>query len=196
MTDGMEGLALAIAIASLCILVTPALLFGGVGYFVMRKRAGVLGAVAGVALGLGLGALVVVATFMESTWSPPVELTLEAPPDLRHRSVILLEDASAPTEIPWSGLEIPLSSPSARLPIPASGILRVRSLELVRTHDRVVRLSSGEEALGMAFLNPPPGIRASQLMYFDFAPHPSPEPDPSLMDPAALAAFVRAREAE
>lgn len=195
MTDGMEGLALAIAIASLCILVTPALLLGGVGYFVMR-RARVLGALGGVALGLGLGALAVVATFMESTWNPPVELTLETAPDLRHRSVILLEDPNALTEIPWSGAAIPLSAPSARLPIPASGILRVRSLELLRTHDRTVRLSSGEEAVGMVFLPAPPGVGASQLMYFDFVPYPSPEPDPSRMDPAALAALIRAREAE
>jgi len=196
MTDGMEGLALAILLASICILLTPALLFGGVGYFVLRKRAGILGAALGVALGLGLGALIVVATFMESTWNPPVELTLDVPPDLRHRSVLLLEDPTASAEIPWSGMEIPLSSPSAHLTIPASGFLRVRSLEMVRTHDRVVRLSTGETAWGMAFLNPPPGLGATQLMYFDFVAYPSPEPDPSLMDSVALEAWVRAREAE
>ena len=89
-----------------------------------------------------------------------------------------------------------MSSPSARLTIPASGFLRVRSLEMVRTHDRVVRLSTGETAWGMAFLNAPPGLGATQLMYFDFAPYPSPEPDPSLMDPSALEAWARARAAE
>ncbi len=194
--DGMEGLALAILLASICILLTPALLLGGLGYFVLRKRAGIVGAAIGAVVGLGMGALIVVATFMESTWNPPLELTFEAPPDLRHRSVLLLEDPTVSTEIPWSGMEMPLSSPSARLPIPASGFLRVRSLEAIRTHDRIVRLSTGEEALGMAFLNPPPGLGGSQLMYFDFTPYPSSEPDPSLMDPATLEAWVRAREAE
>jgi hypothetical protein len=192
----MEGLALAILLASICILLTPALLFGGVGYFVLRKRAGILGAAIGVALGLAIGALAVVATFMESTWNPPVELTIDVPPDLRHRSIVLLEDPSATAEIPWAGMEIPLSSPSAHLAVPPSGFLRVRSLEMLRTHDRVVRLSTGETAWGMAFLNPPPGLGASQLMYFDFVPYPSPEPDPSLMEPAALLAWIQAREAE
>lgn len=195
--DGMEGLAIAILLASICILLTPAMLLGGLGYFVLRKRAGIVGAAIGVCVGLGMGALIVVATFMESTWNPPVELTFEAPPDLRHRSVLLLEDPTVSTEIPWSGMEMPLSSPTARIAIPRSGFLRVRSLEMIRTHDRIVRLSSGEEAVGMAFLNPPPGLGATQLMYFDFVPgYPSTEADPSMMDPATLEAWVRAREAE
>ena len=52
--DGMEGLALAIALASLCMLITPALVFGTIGYVVSRGRRGWVGALVGVVLGLGV----------------------------------------------------------------------------------------------------------------------------------------------
>lgn len=195
--DGMGGLAAAIGLASLCILVVPAALGGALGYFALRKWSGALGALLGAVLGAGTGVVAVAATFYESTFDPPVAITFEAPPGYRHDDVILLEDPSAP-EIPWTGPNLPFVSPEARLPVDRGGVLRVRSLLELQTNDREGFLATGERAWGFAMYPAPPGLSATSVVVFDFAPYGARrEPELPYPDEAeALATVIRAREAE
>lgn len=196
--DGMEGLALAIFAASICIFVVPGLLLGAIGYFALRtKKGGAIGTVLGVVIGLGLGALGVTYTFFESTWDPPVHITFVTPPGYVHETVILLEDPTASLDIPWTGLEMPLSSRSAIMTLPRSGVLRVRSVSDLMTNDRTAELTDGRRMWGMIMQPAPPGLGASQLIVFDFMMSGTrSEPDMGMMTPEALAATIRAREAE
>lgn len=194
----MEGLAIAIFAASICMLVLPALMLGGLGYLALRRgKGGVLGAVIGVAVGLGLGALAVTYTFFESTWSPPLSITFVTPPGYVYDTVILLEDPTAAAEIPWTGAELPFSSRTATMPIPRSGVLRVRSVSDLMVNDRQALLSDGRRMWGMIMQPAPPGLGATQLVVFDFMAYgTNTEPDMSLMTPEAVASVVRTREAE
>ena len=196
--DGMEGLALAIFAASICMLVVPGLVLGAIGYLALRtKRGAAVGAVVGLAIGLGLGALAVTYTFFESTWDPPVHITFVTPPGYVHETVILLEDPTASLDIPWTGLEMPLASRSAIMTLPRSGVLRVRNVSDLMTNDRTAELSDGRHMWGMIMQPAPPGLGASQLIVFDFMMSGTrSEPDMGMMTPEALAATIRAREAE
>jgi hypothetical protein len=199
--DGMEGLAIAILGASLCLLVVPALVLAGLGYFALRNvggnKGGALGAAAGLVIGLLVGGLVVTYTFFESTWNPPLEITFEMPAGYPHETVIMLEDPAATADIPWTGLDAPLSTRSATIPIPRSGVLRVRSVTDLMTHDRAAHLSDGRVMMGMIMRPAPPGLSASQLVVFDFAAYGTArEPDMSMMTDEVLTRTILAREAE
>lgn len=195
--DGLGGLAAAIALASICILALPAVLGGVLGYFALRKWSAAAGAIVGALLGGGMGYVAVMATFYESSFDPPVAITFETPPGYRHDDVILLEDPSAP-EIPWTGLDVPFSSPTARMPVDRGGVARVRSLEALRTSDRRAFLATGEMALGFSTYPAPPGLSATSVVVFDFAPYGARrEPElPYFDEGEALAIVLRAREAE
>jgi hypothetical protein len=193
----MGGLAAAIALASLCILAVPAGLGAVLGDFALRKWSGVAGALLGAVVGAVAGVVAVAATFYESAFDPPLAITFEVPPGYRHDDVILLEDPSA-APIPWSGLDVPFSSPSARLPVDRGGVVRVRSLLDLSANDRRAFLPSGEPSMGFASLPAPPGLSATSVVVFDFAPYGA-RREPALPydgDPAALAAQIAAREAE
>ena len=193
--DGMDGLALAIVLASLCILIAPALVFGSLGYVAARKRRGWLGALIGVVIGLGAGAVGVVATFMESTWDPPGELTLEVPPGFAHEWVLILADPTVSTEIDWRGLDVPLMARTASLAVPPSGVVRVRALGMVDGGDVRAQLSSGETQWGIVAMSAPSGVGAGRVVAYCFRPYPFCQPDLTPTDPDALRALILEREA-
>ncbi len=193
----MGGLAIAIGAASLLMIAVPAGVLGTLGYLVMRKRAGALGAVAGALLGATGGVLAVTATFFESTWSPQPTLTLDVPPGFRHEWVLIIADPASPTELVWAGVDAPFLSQSARLKVPPSGVVRVRALGRLDGDDVRATLSTGATSWGRAGLNAPPGLGGSgRLVAFGFVPYPGKEPEIGSLTLAALEALVRAREAE
>ena len=192
--DGMDGLALAILLASLCILIAPALVLGTLGYVVSRKRRGWLGALAGVVIGLGAGALGVVATFMESTWDPPMELTLEVPPAFAHDQVLIVADPTASTEIDWRGLDVPLMARTASLAVPPSGVVRVRELGALDGGGVNAQLSSGETHWGMTAMNAPSSLGGGRVVAYCFRPYPFCQPELTPTDPDGLEALILERE--
>lgn len=192
----MEGLAIAIAVASLAIVVVPAGLGGVLGYVALRKRQGALGALAGALLGGAGGVLGVTATFFEDTWSPPPSLTIEAPPGFAHEWVVFIADPSAGTAITWTGVDAPFTSRRARIAVPASGVLRVRDLGRIDGGGVRARLATGVEATGAVAKPAPPGIGPGRFVAYGFAPYPGREPDLGSLEPGALEALLRAREAE
>lgn len=185
--DGMSGLSWAISAASLCILVLPGLFGGAAGYFVLRKHAGWLGAILGFVVGAGAGALAVTATFYESTWSPPDTLVIDVPPGFAHPTVMFVADPAAPLEVEWTGLDLPLMSRRGRVSVPATGVVRVRSVEWIGGTEVRASLSTGATETGLAVVDVP-GI--GRVVALDFAPYPGALPS----DPAALAAAIRERE--
>lgn len=189
----MQGMALSIALASLCIMVLPGLLFGGVGYYLMRERRGWLGGLLGFALGLIVGVLSVTATFYEQTWDPLPALVLEVPPGFDQDIVVLLGDASADAEVRWTGADIPFFARTGHIEVPASGIMRVRALEGVLGGN--VALSTGASAWGSLASPVPDGVRAERLFVLCFRPYPGCEPDIGRLDADALRALIAEREA-
>jgi hypothetical protein len=190
--DGLGGLAAAIGLASLCMVVLPALACGALGGRALRGRAPVAGWIGGAVIGGGLGFLAVTATFYESAWDPPLEIRFEAPPDFRHHTVFLLADPSVSTEIPWTGLDVPFSSPRAEMTLPSSGVVRVRSVDALSSHDRVAYLG-GRRSYGFSSRPAPAELGATSLVSFDFEPYTGGEDGED--DPSALAERIRAREA-
>lgn len=188
----MGGLAWAIAAASLCLLVAPALIGGALGYFVLRKRAGWLGAVLGALGGVVLGGLGVAATFYESSWSPPSTLIIDAP-GLRHSQVIFVEDAAAANDVVWTGFSMPFTARAGRVTVPASGVIRVRTTAWIYGREVRASLTTGQTETGLSVLEAP-GV--GHLVVLDFAPYPAAVPDISSLTPAELARMVTEREAE
>ena len=188
----MDGLALAIAAASLCMLLVPGLLGATLGYFALRKRARWVGVVIGFVIGIGLGGLAVAATFFESTFSPPDELSIDAP-GLRHETVIFVEDAHAPSAVEWTGSRLPFSSRIGHVAVPASGVLRVRSVDWIGGREVRARLVTGMAEQSLSVRDVPP---LGRVVVFGFAPYPGTEADPAVLDPPSLLALIREREAE
>jgi hypothetical protein len=132
--DGASGLAMAIGIAMVL------MVLGSVGAFVLIARAlkrwvrptlRVPVVVAMVVVGAGIGWVLVMATFYESSWSPPPQLSLATPPGFTAPAVLLLEDPRAPGSLEWHDSWLPFTTPTATANIPPSGILRVRSFGLI-----------------------------------------------------------------
>jgi hypothetical protein len=194
--DGMAGLALAIGAACIALVFAPAAIGGVLGYLALRGRVGAFGALLGGLLGAGAGALAVTATFFESTWSPPQTLLLEVPAGFAHEWVVLIADPTASADVAWGGFDAPFTSRRARLAVPSSGVLRVRDLGPLDGADVEAFLSTGKRQGGRASLNAPPGVGPGRLAAFHFASYPGREPDLGSLAPAALAARLRALEAE
>lgn len=192
----MEGLAIAIGVASLLMVAVPTGLLGGLGYLVLRPRAPMLGAVLGALLGASGGVLVTLATFFESTWSPPPTLRFEVPAGFRHEWVVLIVDPAATAEVAWTGVDAPFLSRHGRLAVPLSGVVRVRDLGAIDGGDVNASLSTGPTSWGRAALNAPPAVGPSRLVAFNFVPYPGTEPDLGALSPAELTALLHAREAE
>ena len=132
--DGMSGLALAITLAICGIIATGLLLFFFIGRNLGRRfnlghGGRLLTGIVGAVLGLGLGLLAVTATFYESQWMPPPQVTFKLPAEFTHRWVFLLEDPSSRNELIWHGSEwLPFQGMTTETDMPANGVLRVRSL--------------------------------------------------------------------
>lgn len=188
--DGMNGLAIAIFIGCLFLLIGPALLGGWIG-----GRFGKGGRVGGAMLGIGVGFLVTTATFFESTWSPPPRLTLEVPEQFPHEWVYLITDPSSSTEVRWSGVDAPFMSRSTTLKVPPSGIVRVRDLGRIDGDNVEATLSNGKKQWGKAGINAPKAFGGLRMVAYGFVEYPGNEPEPGSVDEATLSALLTSREA-
>lgn len=131
--DGMGGLAVAIILAMVLMIVGAWAIALLLGRWVARqrgaspaavKKAGLFASLIGVALGLSA----VAATFFESSWSPPPKLEISVPPGYAQSWTILLEDSRAPAEIVWRGADFPFAQRRGRIAVPPAGVLRVKAL--------------------------------------------------------------------
>lgn len=194
----MNGLAAAILVVMGLMLAGGAALFGWLGSLVgraagwraeARRWATALGAVAG----LGVGALLCVATFMETTWAPPPTVQFTGEGAAANRWVVLLEDPRAPTVLAWSGVEAPFLGVTTRVAVGPSGVVRVRSLNRIAGRGDVRALwPDGVQATGMSAGPAPAGTGARTFVGFERGPWRGPEDDLPMGDD--LAAWIRARE--
>lgn len=177
----------------------------GIGFFLGRVIAGRFGWQSGkrtlAALGMGatglcIGALIVIATFFESTWSPPPMIRFDVPPGFAPHWVILLEDRTASATIAWRGKELPFSGKSAAIRVPRSGVVRVRDLgEIAGRGDIRTHWSDGARSIGFAGGPAPKASGATFYSAFDRdGPRAARSEAPPFGDEAALAAYVAARE--
>ncbi|MEO8247745.1 MAG: hypothetical protein ABI589_00095 [Burkholderiales bacterium] len=199
--DGMGGLAMAIGIAMLLILLVAFVLPFFAGRLFARKR-GWSGAKSHSAsigmglLGLACGGLIVIATFFESTWLPPPKLSFIASPGFTGDWVVLLEDPKASQAIDWSGVEMAFFGKSARIVVPTSGILRVKDLAgIAGRADVDVMWSDGAPSSASAGGPAPAGVGARTYSAFNReSVNGAPAADPPFGDQAAFAAYIEARE--
>jgi hypothetical protein len=199
--DGLNGLAAAIAVAALALLLGGAALGFALARGVGRAK-GWTGArtraVASLAAaaGLALGGLAVVATFFESTFEPPPRLELAVPAGYAHVWTVLLEDPRAPDALRWEGASLPFAQRRAALAVPPSGIVRVRDLGDARGRgDLDVRWSDGHVANGIGGGPAPEGTGATAYVAVDRAEPGASGPGAELpSDPAAFAAWIAGRE--
>lgn len=128
--DQAGGLALAIGLVMLLMVVGGLVLFALLGRVLARRiapeRPRLVMALTAL-VGAGLGWLLVIATFYESSWSPPPQLHLATAPGF-DRPVVILEDPRAPLELAWQGGALPFTTARAEINVPPSGIVRVRDL--------------------------------------------------------------------
>jgi hypothetical protein len=199
MGDGMNGMAAAIVVVMGLMLAGGLALFWWLGRL-LAKAAGWRGrrvALSGLLLGLvglGAGALLVAATFFESSWAPPPAVTLRLPPGFAHREVLLIEDPRAARTLAWTGVEAPFSGKATTVAVPPGGIIRLRSLDgLAGRADARVVWSDGAAATGAGGGPLPPGIGQGSYLVFSRG-EPNVALEPPWSDPAALAAWIRARE--
>ncbi len=148
------------------------------------------------ALGIGAGALAVIATFYESTWDPPPLLTLNAPPGFTHTWVIVLEDPAASQALSWQGVALPFLGKRTALDVPPSGIVRVRDLgELRGRADIDARWNDGSSSTGQAGGPAPKSTGANIFGAFNRVKGESAAQDePPFGDEVALGAYIAARE--
>ncbi|MEC7523615.1 MAG: hypothetical protein VYE22_27280 [Myxococcota bacterium] len=187
------GLALAILIAMAAMVALPALVLAGVGLLVGRWRAGegrrgrggLLGALGGLALGAAGGVLAIWLTFFQDGYDDLPTLVLDAPAD--REAVYVLEDPAVSTEIRWDG-------DVGRLAVPASGVVRVRSLGPLATSAAQVQTTDGRVAVGSASTPGPAELGVAQTRCFDFVPFDPAREDPCGAADAQLAARIRALE--
>lgn len=187
--DGFGGLAAAILVAMVLMVLVPALVLGGLAQRVW-KHAAITGAA--VVLGAGGGAIAVAATFYGEAITRPT-LTLEAPTEFEHEWVVLLEDPTVDRRLEWRGA----LAPSASLRIPPGGVVRVAELPDPFRGDIDVVLSGGVHNNGLLARPAPPELRATRMVAFGFAAYgEETEPDLSMMEEGALVARVLELEAE
>lgn len=195
--DGAGGLALAIGIAMIVMVLGGLALFAFVGRALTRRSSPGrrrLVTILMALVGLVLGWLLVVATFYESGWSPPPRLTLTAPPGFDAPVVILLEDNRAPQTLAWQGGGLPFSAATAELVIPPSGVARVRSLgPAAGRGDLEVVWADGRPSPGAGGGPGPPGTGATSYIIIE---RPDAQAPSELLtaDPAAIGAYVWRRE--
>jgi hypothetical protein len=196
--DGMSGLALAIALACIGIVATGLALFFFIGRNLGRRfklgRGGrLLTGIVGAVLGLGLGLLAVTATFYESQWMPPPQVTFKLPADFAHRWVFLLEDPSSRRELVWRGSEwVPFQGMTAETDMPANGVLRLRSLgPLSGRADTSVIWSDGAVMQGAGGGPGTPELKATAYVVFQHGE--GTDPFPATQE--ELVRLIREREA-
>lgn len=195
--DQGNGLAQAILIVMVLMVLGGAALCAFAGRALTRKLAPPrrrLATLLAALAGAGFGGILVMATFYESTWSPPPRLRLATPPGFDAPVVILLEDSRAPLTIDWRESLLPFTASTAELSVPPSGIVRVRSFQTVGGRaDLEVIWSDGGLRYGAGGGPGPPGTGARSYLIIERPGAPHLESLASA-DPAAMAAYVAERE--
>ena len=196
-----DGMAAAIAVAMALIILGGILAGVFIGRSVARRWSGINGTVAGLifgVVGLGGGLLAVVATFYESTWSPPPQITFGTPPGFSKSWVIVLEDPAAATDLVWTGWEVPFKGKTAVVAVPAHGVVRLRSLAGVSGRvDTTVVWSDGSSSTGQGGGPAPKSTRAvSFSAYNRVSQQENAAADPPFGDSEALGAYIAALERE
>lgn len=194
--DQANGLALAILICIVLMLLFAAALFAFVGRTLARKlppprRRLVMALMA--LLGAGVGWLAVMATFFESSWSPPPRLRLAAAPGFDAPVVVLLEDPRAPRTLEWRGGELPFTAAAAEIGVPPTGIVRVRSFgAMAGRMDLEVTWPDGRRSPGAGGGPGPPGVGADAYLVVERPDAPA----PALLsaDPSTLGLYVVQQE--
>jgi hypothetical protein len=196
-----SGLALAIFIGMILIVLTGLLLgmlLGGIvsralGWSGTKRWLASLGLGA---LGIGGGVLAVIATFYESTWAPPPEVTFNAPPGFAHEWVILLEDQSVSNRLPWQGVEMPFFGKRTQIDVPPSGIVRLHDLGgLDGRMDIKARWNDGSSSTGQAGGPAPQATGATSHRAFNrVKSEGGAQEDPPFGNAAALGDYIAARE--
>lgn len=194
--DQGNGLAIAIGLAMLLIILGCALLLWLVARYLTRnappKRRGAL-ALLLTAAGLGIGWMVMMATFYESAFDPPPELRLTAAPGMDAPWIVLLEDPRGQV-LEWRSSVLPFTATTADLTVPRSGVVRLRSFgPMAGRMDLEVSWSNGPSGLGAAGGPAPPGSGATAYMIVRHPSRAASTEDPPY-DEAWLPAYINARE--
>ncbi len=196
-----DGMAWAIVLAMALMILCGILLGVLVSRTVARRWVGTNRSVAGLvfgAIGLGAGLLAVTATFYESTWSPPPQMTFNTPQGFSKAWVIALEDPAATAELVWKGWEMPFRGKTTVVSVPPSGVVRVRSLAGVSGRvDTTVLWSDGSRNTGQGGGPAPKSTRAVSFSAYNRVGTDSlTQADPPFGDSDALGAYIALLERE
>ncbi len=198
-------MAAAIAVAMALIVLGGILAGVFTGRSVARRWSGINGTMAGLIfglVGLGGGLLAVVATFYESTWSPPPQITFNTPPGFSKTWVIVLEDPAATTELVWKGWQLPFKGKTTVVAVPAHGVVRLRSLAHAGGRvDTTVVWSDGSSSTGQGGGPAPQTTRAVSFSAYNRigqngAVSSTAAPEPPFGDSEALGAYIATLERE
>lgn len=200
--DQGNGLALAILIVMVLMMLGTVALFAIAGRLLARKLAPprrLLVTLLMALVGAGLGWLLVIATFYESTLWPPPRLSLALPPGFDAPVVILLEDRRAAETLEWRGGALPFTTPAAAIAVPPSGIVRVRSFGPMAEYYQFTPIwPDGRQAFAVAHgSRAPPETGANAYWIIeppDTPPGAAPPGAPQYFEPASIAAYVAQRE--
>ena len=154
--DGMGGLAVAILLAMLFMLVVPVVVL-----VLIVRRFGTGAVIGAVIVGLLIGGLAATATFMESTWSPPPEINLIGTSDQTY--IVVIADEKAPPVV-MTGSTLPFMRRKTTLRVPDDGVIRVQSLEPLQGDMSMEVTYRGKRSSGLASI--------AEGMVFDFSPSP------------------------
>jgi MFS family permease len=148
------------------------------------------------ALGLGAGLLAITATFYESTWAPPPEVTFAVPQGFSENWVILLEDPSTSQQLEWRGIEVPFFGKSTTIAVPSNGIVRVREIgDLGGRMDITAQWSDGSQTYSLSGGPAPAATKATAFVAFDRnSTTDSRQATPPFGDEAALGDYILKRE--
>ena len=196
--DQGNGMALVILIVMALMVLGTAAAFALAGHLLTRRlaprRRGLITLLM-LLTGAGIGWLLVIATFYQSTLWPPPRLSVATPAGFDAPVLILLEDPRAGQMLDWHGGTLPFTAPTAAIAVPASGVVRVRSFGPIEERLHVIAIwPDGRQGLVAGGGNTgPPGTGASA--YLLIAPPDSP-PDagPLSYDGPAIAAYIERRE--
>jgi hypothetical protein len=196
-----QGMALAIFGAMILIVLAGLLLgvllgrivFRGFGWG--RSKQLVASLVLGAA-GLGAGFLAVIATFYESTWAPPPQITFVTPPGFRQDWVFVLEDPTVSRQLVWQGVEMPFSGRTATVDVAAHGIVRVQKIGALGGRvDIRVRWSDGSSSNSQGGGPAPTSTGATVFSAFNrVKASDTAVVDPPFDDRDALGAHIMQRE--
>ena len=198
--DGMAGLALAILGLMALMLIGLALPFGAVGWFA-AKQLGWHGGrrkalIAGLALlGMAGGWLWANATFYESKFDLPPELSVRVAPGFAEPWAILLEDPVNGVALVWRGGDRPFDAPKAEIVLPKGGVLRIRDFGQAQGRgDLKAVWSDGAESRGTGGGPAPAGLGATAYIALSHDRPGATGPGAMLPMGEALGAYIKARE--